>query len=94
MAANTKPPSPLVGEEHFGVEQKEEDFVITKEVETIVTHEQNLHYDNPDEEPEIHLRTYVAVFSTIFLNFTMNVALAGPPAAVSISQQPRPLPRW
>jgi hypothetical protein len=43
----------------------------------------NLHYDNGDVEPEIHFRTYVALFAMFMLNFVSVVALQGPPAVVS-----------
>lgn len=44
----------------------------------------NLVYDNVDEEPELHLRTYLALTSVILLNYVQVIALQSPPAVVSI----------
>ena len=45
--------------------------------------EENLSYDDPEEEPEIHVRTWIALASMFFLNLAQVFALQGPPAVVS-----------
>lgn len=52
-------------------------------LETHYTAENNLVYDDADEEPELHARTYIALISMFFLNLVQVVALQGPPAVVS-----------
>lgn len=44
--------------------------------------EANLTYDDVDEEPELHARTYVAVAAMFMLNLVQVFALQGPPAVV------------
>lgn len=44
--------------------------------------EKNLVYSNGKEEPEIHLRTWVAVASMLLLNYVQVLALQSPPAVV------------
>ncbi|KAK5693787.1 hypothetical protein LTR17_025025 [Elasticomyces elasticus] len=44
--------------------------------------EANLIYDDVDEEPELHIRTYVALVSMFMLNLVQVFALQGPPAVV------------
>jgi hypothetical protein len=41
-------------------------------------------YDNDDEEPELHMRTYVALLAMFLLNLVQVFALQGPPAVVSV----------
>ena len=53
-----------------------------KHLEQIVTSETNLVYDDVDEEPELHARTYIALAAMFFLNLVQVVALQGPPAVV------------
>jgi hypothetical protein len=53
-----------------------------KHVEQIVTSETNLVYDDVDEEPELHARTYIALAAMFSLNLVQVVALQGPPAVV------------
>lgn len=45
--------------------------------------ENNLCYDEEDQEPELHARTYVALFAMFILNGVQVLALQGPPAVVS-----------
>lgn len=52
--------------------------------ENLVTEEANLVYDG-DDEPEIHIKTWIALASMFVLNFVQVFALQGPPAVVSIS---------
>ena len=44
--------------------------------------EGNLVYDDAEEEPELHMRTYVALASMFLLNLVQVFALQGPPAVV------------
>lgn len=46
------------------------------------TSDGNLHYENDEEEPEIHARTYVAVGSVIVFTIAGLLSLQGPPAVV------------
>ena len=46
--------------------------------------EANLSYDDVNEEPELHARTYVALVSMFALNLVQVFALQGPPAVVGI----------
>ncbi len=43
----------------------------------------DLTYDNEDEEPALHARTYCALLALFMLNIVQVVALTGPPAVVS-----------
>lgn len=42
----------------------------------------NLVYENLEEEPELHARTYLALASMFLLNLVQVFALQGPPAVV------------
>jgi hypothetical protein len=42
----------------------------------------NLVYQNDDEEPELHARTWIAVACLFMLNYVQVFALQGPPAVV------------
>ena len=53
------------------------------EKESQVPIEENLAYNIVDEEPEIHLQTYIAVAAMLFLNYVQIIALQGPPVVVS-----------
>ena len=44
--------------------------------------DRNLVYADVDEEPELHLRTWIALASMFFLNLVQVFALQGPPAVV------------
>jgi hypothetical protein len=46
-------------------------------------------YENAEEEPELHARTYLALASMFLLNFVQVVALQGPPAVVCASICPQ-----
>lgn len=58
-----------------------------KHVEQRTPSEENLVYDEVDEEPELHARTYVALAAMFLLNLVQVVALQGPPAVVGANQQ-------
>ena len=51
-------------------------------LEQVVSNDQNLHYDEVDEEPELHARTWLALAAMMLLNMVQVVALTGPPAVV------------
>ena len=61
----------------------EKDLSEEKHLERIVTSESNLVYDDVDEEPELHTRTYIALAAMFLLNLIQVFALQGPPAVVS-----------
>jgi hypothetical protein len=42
----------------------------------------NLVYDNVDQEPIIHIRTWIALASMFLMNFVQTFALQGPPSVV------------
>ncbi|OAQ78164.1 siderophore iron transporter [Purpureocillium lilacinum] len=44
--------------------------------------ESNLVYSNAEEEPEIHLRTYIALAAMLMLNYVQIIALQGPPVVL------------
>lgn len=52
-------------------------------LENTVTLEDNLVYNAVDEEPEIHMRTWIALAAMFLLNLVQVFALQGPPAVVS-----------
>ncbi len=54
-----------------------------KHLEHATTSPGNLVYDDEEEEPELHARTYFALLAMFFLNLVQVFALQGPPAVVS-----------
>jgi hypothetical protein len=67
-------PSPLV-EKNSDEEQH---------LEHVKTSSLNLEYNDDEEEPEIHARTYVALAAMLLLNLVQVFALQGPPAVVRL----------
>ena len=53
-----------------------------KHIERVPTPDTNLVYDDQDEEPELHARTYFALAAMFLLNLVQVFALQGPPAVV------------
>lgn len=51
-------------------------------LEHVETSGLNLEYNDDEEEPRIHARTYVALAAMLLLNLVQVVALQGPPAVV------------
>lgn len=51
-------------------------------------------YEEVDEEPELHLRTYVALAAMFLLNLSQLIALQGPPSMVSRGQQNLVRRKW
>lgn len=64
------------------VEEKSESSS-ERQIEDFDASNQNLHYDEVDQEPELHARTYLALFAMFLLNMVQVLALQGPPAVVS-----------
>lgn len=55
-----------------------------EQVEVIKPSELNLTYDEVDEEPSLHVRTYIALAAMFILNLVQLVALQGPPSFVCL----------
>lgn len=53
-----------------------------KHVECVSLASDNLEYDDINEEPELHARTYLALAAMFLLNMVQVFALQGPPAVV------------
>lgn len=75
-------PTPLGDTEktHCSGEEVEKDCD-TKHIERSA--EQEFIYADEEEEPELHARTYLALFAMFLLNYVMVIALQSPPAVVS-----------
>lgn len=70
-------PAPNMHESHG-----EKDAAGSTYVEQTAPEVRDLTYENPDEEPELHLKTYFAVAALFLLNFVQVFALTGPPVVV------------
>ncbi|UNI23002.1 hypothetical protein JDV02_008844 [Purpureocillium takamizusanense] len=64
-----------------GQTQHREDTVVDDEKSRPAS-EANLVYSNTEEEPELHLRTYIALLAMLMLNFVQIIALQGPPVVL------------
>ena len=42
----------------------------------------NFHYDKVDQEPELHMRTWIAIAAICVMNLVQTIAVQGPPAVV------------
>lgn len=63
--------------------QMEEKGIPAEErVEEVKQSETNITYNEVDEEPSIHVRTYIALAAMFMLNLVQLVALQGPPTFV------------
>lgn len=56
-----------------------------QQLEHVTTSDGNLVYNDDEEEPEIHVRTWIALAAMFLLNMVQVVALQGPPAVVRSS---------
>lgn len=83
MAETVQVPSTMSHEVDHGVKASSDQLSQYKSEHVEITDE-NLHYENDEEEPELHARTYVAVFSVIVFTIAGLLALQGPPAVVCI----------
>jgi hypothetical protein len=54
-----------------------------KHHEDVIDASTDLVYNDDDEEPELHARTYLALAAMFLLNLVQVFALQGPPAVVS-----------
>lgn len=68
--------------EQMSLPKDEKSAAHLETLETLDT-EHNLVYNDVDEEPEIHARTWIALAAMFLLNLVQVVALQGPPAVVS-----------
>ena len=75
-------PRPAVSVEDSAIE-REKQWSADEQVEDILSANNNLKYENDDEEPELHARTWIALAAMFLLNMVQLVALQGPPAVVS-----------
>jgi hypothetical protein len=57
-------------------------------VECVSASGENPEYDNVDEEPELHIQTYIALAAMFLLNMVQVLALQGPPAIVRPFSRP------
>ena len=65
--------------------QTEKAAIEAHHLERASSPEKNLMYAEDDEEPEIHIRTYLAVAAMFLLNLVQVFALQGPPVVVSLA---------
>ena len=54
----------------------------TNHLENPINSAHDLAYDDVDNEPELHARTYIALMAMFLLNMVQLFALQGPPAVV------------
>ena len=57
-----------------------------KIIQTAMVDGTNPVYEEEDIEPEVHIRTWVAVAAMLFLNFVQVISLQGPPVVASQQQ--------
>jgi hypothetical protein len=63
------------------IEKPSSQVLQVEDLKTMDTLE-NLVYNDTEEEPELHARTYIALLAMFILNLVQVVALQGPPAVV------------
>jgi hypothetical protein len=79
LVSKIQSPEKLVCEEkHVSTSNQEH-------LETVATRDQNFVYDDSEHEPELHIRTYIAIASMFIFNLVCSVAVLSPPAVVSIT---------
>lgn len=66
----------------------EKDDFETIHTEETATCAGNLIHDDDNQEPELHLRTYIALAAMFFLNVVQTIALQGPSAVVCMVASP------
>lgn len=69
-------------EQQAGPTPSEKTIEEPKHLEMVTTQASNLVYDQDEEEPELHARTYFAVAAMFLLNMVQVLALQGPPTVV------------
>ncbi|KAF7546138.1 hypothetical protein G7046_g9399 [Stylonectria norvegica] len=67
----------------LGISRVESDINGDFEKAEMSSMEENPVYDNIDEEPVIHIRTWIALASMFMMNFVQTFALQGPPSVLS-----------
>ena len=72
-----QPLEELVRDEKAASSSKEE------HLENVKTRDQEFVYDDTEHEPELHMRTYIAIASMLIFNLACTFALLSPPAVVS-----------
>ncbi|KAI1623427.1 major facilitator superfamily domain-containing protein [Exophiala viscosa] len=90
MASNTNPDAVTADtarsyelEKVHTADGKTDSMVDEQHMEKVDTNEGNLVYNDVDEEPELHARTYIALLSMFALNLVQVFALQSPPAVLS-----------
>lgn len=83
-AAEAKAPGSRAGPDHLSIHEKSS-FANEQHLEQVTTSNGNSEYNNSEEEPEMHARTYLALAAMFLLNLAQVVALQGPPAVVSLN---------
>jgi hypothetical protein len=73
---------PQIGERPTQMEEKV--LPAEEQVEVVKPSELNLTYDEVNEEPSLHIRTYIALAAMFMLNLVQLVALQGPPTFVRL----------
>lgn len=73
-----------VPDHDLSVDEKQDFSMKEKHVENSPDELKNLSYNDDEEEPEIHMRTWIALAAMWLLNYVQVVALQGPPAVVSL----------
>jgi len=69
----------------LSADEKQDFSMKEKHLENSPEESKNLSYNDDEEEPEIHMRTWVALGAMWLLNYVQVVALQGPPAVVSLN---------
>lgn len=86
QVAASSPAQPQQKEASY--DEKTDALSVEKHLEDVGGNEGNLTYDDVDEEPELHARTYIALLAMFLLNLVQVFALQGPPAVVRICCDP------
>ena len=79
MALNSEiqTPEELVRDEKHASSSKQD------HLENVKTRDPEFVYDDTEHEPELHIRTYIAIASMFFFNLACTFAILSPPAVVS-----------
>ncbi|KAH7348901.1 putative siderophore iron transporter [Rhexocercosporidium sp. MPI-PUGE-AT-0058] len=85
MSSNVAPAekAPNSGAEIVQTSIRDKNSVDEKQIENVNTEFSNMEYNNDDEEPEFHARTWLALAAMFLLNLVQVVALQGPPAMLA-----------
>ncbi|KAH6690752.1 putative siderophore iron transporter [Leptodontidium sp. MPI-SDFR-AT-0119] len=85
MSSNVVPAekAPNTGVEVLQTSIRDKSSTEEKHVEDVNSDFTNMEYNDDDEEPELHARTYIALAAMFVLNLVQVVALQGPPAMLA-----------